>query len=83
MGGGDIAHGATSTSYSLEAISSGWIFKKKHVGEVGRPCSSSASILKCQAAGGADGVLAPPSMVLTSSDPGKSERGEKENFRLW
>lgn len=74
MGGGDIAHRATST-----AIGIGWIFKKKHVGEVGHLCSSSASIPKCQAAGGVDGVLAPPFMVLTSSDLGKV-KGEDDNI---
>lgn len=81
MGGGEISNRATSTSSSLKATSSGWIFKKKHVGEVGRPCSSSASILECQEAGGAEGVLAHPFMVLTSSDLGKVKR--EENFRFW
>lgn len=42
------ANGAISTSSSLQATDSRWIFKKKQVGEVGRPCSSSASILECQ-----------------------------------
>lgn len=45
--------------------------KETQVGEVGRPCSSSASILERQEAEGADGVLASPSMVLTSPDLGK------------
>lgn len=68
-GGGDIGS-SWSHLYLLlpQSHNSRWIFKKKQVGEVGRPCSSSLY----------SGVSALPFTELTCPDLGKVKRAENQ-----